>query len=411
VTIRNLAEAEAALLSFVPLVSQLTGKDTTLDRVWPLMELAGNPQDKLRVIHIAGTSGKTSTAYYMAAILTAAGAKTGLTVSPHVDNVLERVQINAHPLDEATFCNELGEFLDIVERAEQKPSYFELLYTFALWEFERQGVDYAVVETGIGGLHDATNVTRRSDKVCILTDIGHDHMHILGHSLTEIATQKIGIVHQGNTVFTYQPAPEVAFVYKEWCRSHGAVLNIVPEPSEPGFQRRNWNLAREVYNFICQRDNISQLGELELERTILTIIPGRMDIKKIGSKTLIMDGAHNYQKMDAFIESYHQLFPGSKPAVMLAFKQSKDYADAIDLVAELADHIILTTFNTTQDLPAKSAEPDELAKAFKNVGKDAEVIPDQVEAYRSLLVSPQNELVITGSFYLLSQIRNNKNLV
>lgn len=410
-TIRNLAEAEVALLPYMPLVSQLTGKDTTLNRVWPLMELAGNPQERLRVIHIAGTSGKTSTAYYMAALLTATGAKTGLTVSPHVDNVLERVQINGRPLDEATFCEDLGRFLDIVERAEQKPSYFELLYAFAIWEFARQGVDYAIVETGMGGLHDATNVARRPDKICILTDIGHDHMHILGRSLREIATQKVGIVHHKNTVFTYKPEPKVADVYRAWCQDHDAKLIEVPEPSGLGFQLRNWNLAREVYDFLVGKDNLSHLSESALEQTRHIVIPGRLDIKKLGDKTLVMDGAHNFQKMTAFVDDYHQLFPGSKPAVMLAFKESKDYTEAIELVADLADRIILTTFNTAQDLPAKSSNPNELAQAFKSAGKEVEIIPDQAEAYHSLLASPQSELVITGSFYLLSQIRNNKNLV
>ncbi|HMH31066.1 MAG TPA: bifunctional folylpolyglutamate synthase/dihydrofolate synthase, partial [Methylomirabilota bacterium] len=131
-TLHNIQEAESALLPYVPLVGQVKA-DTTLDRVWPLMELLGNPQDQLKTIHIAGTSGKTSTAYYMAALLAASGKKVGLTVSPHVDSVTERVQINGQPIPEELFCQELGEFLEIIEQAAQKPSYFELLYAFAIW--------------------------------------------------------------------------------------------------------------------------------------------------------------------------------------------------------------------------------------------------------------------------------------
>src|SRR5258708_5430662 len=111
-TLHNFQEAEAALQPYVPLVAQLTGKHTTLERVWPLMELLGNPQDQLKIIHIAGTSGKTSTAYYMAALLAASHQQVGLTVSPHVDSLLERVQIYGPPLTEEAFCAALGEFLD-----------------------------------------------------------------------------------------------------------------------------------------------------------------------------------------------------------------------------------------------------------------------------------------------------------
>src|SRR5271170_5393644 len=114
--ISTIEEAEAALLPYVPLVAQLTGKGTTLDRVIPLMALAGNPQDRLKTVHIAGTSGKTSTSYYMAALLRATGKKVGLTVSPHVDSLAERVQINGQPLSEEQFCKDLAEFLEIVDK-------------------------------------------------------------------------------------------------------------------------------------------------------------------------------------------------------------------------------------------------------------------------------------------------------
>ena len=171
--IRTIEEAEAALLPYVPLVAQLTGKATTLERaIIPLMALAGNPQDRLKTVHIAGTSGKTSTSYYIAALLGAAGKTVGLTVSPHVDSITERIQINGQPLPDAEFCQELETFLDIVKQAPQPPSYFELLYAFALWVFGRRHVDYAVIETGMGGLYDATNVATRADKVCVITDIG-----------------------------------------------------------------------------------------------------------------------------------------------------------------------------------------------------------------------------------------------
>ena len=181
--IRTIKDAEKALFPYIPLVAQLTGKDTTLERVKPLASLAGHPENQLKVIHIAGTSGKTSTAYYMAALLRAAGKNVGLTVSPHIDSITERVQINGRPLPDEQFCSELEQFLKIVKTAPQAPSFFELLYVFSLWVFARAKVDYAVVETGMGGLFDATNIVTRPDKICIITDIGLDHTHILGDTV------------------------------------------------------------------------------------------------------------------------------------------------------------------------------------------------------------------------------------
>src|SRR5665213_2882839 len=128
---KTFAEANKILSGFIP--TEDTGVYNT-DRIKMFMDYLGNPQDKLRVIHVAGTSGKTSTSYYAAALLQAAGKKVGLTVSPHVDEVNERVQINLVPLAEDIFCHELSEFLNIVESSHIAPSYFELLVAFAFWE-------------------------------------------------------------------------------------------------------------------------------------------------------------------------------------------------------------------------------------------------------------------------------------
>lgn len=422
VIIRNLEEANRALLPYVPLVAQLTGKDVTLERIVPLMALLGNPQDRLKVVHIAGTSGKTSTAYYIAALLNAAGQKTGLTVSPHIDSVAERVQIGGQPLPAAEFCEELGNFLDIIQDVQQPPSYFELLYAFALWVFARRGVDYAVVETGMGGLHDATNVTTRADKVCVITDIGFDHTHILGKTLSAIATQKLGIVHDRNHVFMYEQTEEVMAVSRQWSAQHRASLHPVSEPAEqqahqadltviPDYQRRNWLLAYYVYCYLEERDNLQHLTRQVLQETQQLQIPARMDIRQVGSKTLIMDGAHNTQKMVAFISSFQQLYPDSRPAIMLGLKQGKEYRELVPLLVPLASRVITTTFNTSQDLPVLSMNPEVLAQTFRDDGVDqAESIIDQRIAFQVLLAGPENLCIITGSFYLLSQIRHNEGL-
>lgn len=418
--IRSIADAERALLPFVPLVARLTGKDTTLERIMPLMDLLGNPEKGLKIIHIAGTSGKTSTAYYMAALLSTANKRVGLTVSPHVDSITERVQIEGKPISEIKFCTYLDEYLEIIKEAPERPSYFELLYAFSLWIFDREKVDYAVVETGMGGLYDATNVTTRPDKVCVITDIGFDHMHILGHTLPEIAYQKIGIVHKGNAVLTFTKSPEIMRVFNDRIKKVGATLYDTTEQAQrdklsvnitamPKYQQRNWLLACYTYTYLQNRDGLISLTRQALVKSQTIYIPGRMDVRELGGKIVVMDGAHNAQKMTMFLQSFNVLYPGIKPAILLAMKEGKEYCEVVPLISAAASRVILTTFQTSQDLPARSIDPDLLASEFGiNPTLPVRVIPDLKQAYEALLTSPDKICIITGSFYLLSQIRKIK---
>jgi dihydrofolate synthase/folylpolyglutamate synthase len=415
--IKTIEHAEAALLPYVPLVAELTGKDTTLHRIRPLMALLGNPQNSIKAIHIAGTSGKTSVAYYTAALLRASGKRVGLTVSPHVDSVTERIQINGEPLSEERFCSELAEFLQIVSTAQKKPSYFELLYAFAIWEFVRSSVEYAVVETGMGGLYDATNMIDREDKICVITDIGFDHMHVLGNTLPEITAQKIGIVHEHNPVMMYEQAPDIMDVVTKWTTLHHAPLHATTEKKEreiydgnlahmPAYQQRNWLLAYRVYIFTKRRDDLPALSKELLLKTQAIQVPGRMDAMTIQGKTLVMDGAHNGQKMSTFIATFEQRYPNQKPAVLISLKQGKEYTEVAPLIASFASSVIVTAFRTSQDLPAQSIAPAELAEAIRFAGNEhITVVADYQKALRVLLRKDEKLLVITGSFYLLSQIR------
>jgi dihydrofolate synthase/folylpolyglutamate synthase len=416
VTIKNLTEATRILRSYANRDPKAIGRNFTLERVYPLMEAAGNPQDRLKVVHIAGTSGKTSTAYFMAALLKASGKKIGTTVSPHVDSVTERIQINGVPISDGEFCGQLGEFIEIVERAGQHPSYFEMLYAFSLWVFERKKVDYAVLETGLGGLYDATNVAKRQDKVCVITDIGLDHTSILGNSLAEIATQKIGIVHERNAVFMYDQPAEVMEVVRKWTDEKQAALTIVEEQDPNGsgiadYQQRNWLLAYNVYWYLEKRDNLKHLTRQVLEKTREVQVPGRMDVRSVKGKIIVMDGAHNRQKMETFIDSFRKLYPGIKPAILLAMKRTKDHDDIAPILVPFASRFVVTSFDSSQDNKLMSTDPELIADTLRNAGaRSVAVFPDQEKAFKALLDSPENVCVITGSFYLLGLIRNNEHL-
>lgn len=410
--IKNFVEAHEVLHTFY----NAPGTSTyTLDRMRVLMDYLGNPQDSLKVIHVAGTSGKTSTVYYAVALLEATGANVGMTVSPHVDEVNERVQINHTPLPEAAFCKALGEFTDIVEGSGVTPSYFELLVAFAYWEFARQKVDYVVVEVGLGGLLDATNVISREDKLCIITDIGLDHTNVLGSTLTEIATQKAGIIQTRNHVFAYSQSQEIDRVLMRAAHKRQATLHRITavneryyQPSLPLFQRRNLYLAEQAVNYVLVRDGKPRLTPEQIQKAAAVHIPARMELFRLGSKTLIIDGSHNSQKLRVLAASVRIKFPDQPIAALTAFVEGQDerWQRGVDVLTTLADRLIITSFKAEQDVPKASVRPATIAAYCRAISYAAVTVSPQPEAaFAALLQQPEPILLVTGSFYLLNHIR------
>lgn len=402
------------LAGHVPSLNAFVGGAYKLDRMERLMATLGNPQDSYKTIHVAGTSGKTSTSYYIAAILKAVGQKAGLTVSPHIDAVNERVQINLQPLAEEKFCHQFNIFMELVERIDIKPTYFELLVGFAFWQFAEDKVDYAVIEVGRGGLLDATNVINSSDKVCVITDIGLDHTVVLGRTLGAIAAQKAGIIQKGNQVIMYRQSPEVMDVIQKTVYQRGGKLTSL-EPMAPGetnllpiYQQHNYQLAYAASQYVRARDDLPRLSPPAIETTMLTYIPARMEIVERGGKSIIMDGAHNAQKMQALASSIKAKYDGQKIATLLALMKSEDFAARTDLapITALSNHLILTSFSGEQDLPKVSVDPKKVAAHCRQMGfNDIAVIKDPEAAYEALLKRPEPILLITGSFYLMNHIR------
>ena len=408
--IKSIAQAQKQLQPYVPLTAKLTGKDITLERMWPLLNAVGNPQNRLRAVHLAGTSGKTSTAYYIAALLQASGKRVGLSVSPNVLSVTERVQLNGQPISETEFCGELGEFLDLVQSNGQNPTYFELMTAFVIWVFDRKGLEYVVIETGLGGLHDATNVLQRSDKTCMITDIGFDHTEVLGTSLASITQQKAGIIHDQNSVIMYKQSQTVMDVVGAAVVEKNAELHVVDAKPEPhnhlkGYQQRNWQLAFSAYEFMRISDGLKQLSQEDLQHSQQVFIPGRMEVHKYNSKTLVLDGAHNSQKMQALADTLRQIYPNVQPAVLVALKDGKDATDIIRILSKLSNRVIVTSFNAVQDLPVRSMDAQRLAKSFQQAGTNATEITDQSQALAQLTNGPEQVCVATGSLYLIGQLK------
>ncbi len=394
---------------------EVPGSNTyTLDRMRSLVKYLDNPQEKLKIVHIAGTSGKSSTAYYTAALLQASGANVGLSVSPHVVSLSERAQINRTMLPEADFCEALGEFMDLVLSSGVKPSYFETMVAFAFWLFARNKLDYAVIEVGLGGLLDGTNVIARPDKVCIITDIGFDHTNVLGDSLAKIATQKAGIIQPHNHVFIYKQADEVMQVVREASKRQTATLYEVTQADEPAitelrlplFQQRNFFLAEQTVNYVLQRDGIAPLQAAQIKAAAETHIPSRMDVFQVNGKTLVVDGAHNEQKMKTLLESMRARFGNQPVAALVAFVSARDnrWQRALNLLSDYT--LDITAFNQEpDDMPKSFIPPQEIAAYLARQGKTCSIEPDLAKAYRNLLQHPEPILLITGSLYLYSGIR------
>lgn len=410
-------EATTYLNSFIPLEKKLIypGKYGLL-RTKYLLSLCGNPQEKVKVIHIAGTSGKGSTASIISAALVGQGFKVGLSLSPHVIDLRERFQINDEFVTFNDVVDILNTLLEPIKQTEEskhgKPTYFEIMTALTFLLFHKKGVDYAVIETGLGGTYDATNVVASGNKVAVITKIGHDHMEILGKTLPKIAAQKAGIIQKKNKVFVIDQTESVKKVIARRAYTQNGQLEIVTinpkiQTSLPGsFQQENASLAVKVVQYVSKRDEWTLDGE-KMAHSLQNIhIPGRMQLLSIGGKSVILDGAHNPQKMSALITSLKELYPNQKLDFLVALKKGKDYRNTLKYILPRANSIICTKFLlNTQGFPIQAEEPAKLLSTIERAGyKSATVIENPHEALKHSLKHNKNPLIITGSFYLVSEL-------
>lgn len=414
-----------------------------IKRANSLMYLLGNPQDKLKVVHIAGTSGKGSTAYLISHLLNKAYAfKTGLTVSPHIINVRERVQLNNGFISEGMFVKNLNQIYPALEKAESlgygPVSYFETITALAFYTFYKEKVDYSVVETGMGGEFDATNTVSREDKICVLTKVGFDHTQHLGNTLEKIALTKSGIIQNKNLVVTYLQNEKVNNVLIKKAKQKNAILKFLDfkklvqniklsetstkfdflfqdlnlknlEISLVGkFQAENSGLALSIIYLLSQRDNFLFLPEETKKQLKLSFFPGRMEYLKINKRKVVLDGAHNYQKMQALKTSLVKIYPGKKLDFLVAFKEGKDFEKMLKLIFPIAKSITITTFgNHQQDFFHSSVNVKEVEKICQNNNfKNLQILEDLKVAINKLTLKKDEEiLVITGSLYLVAQAK------
>ncbi len=440
--VENFLEAKRYLSAHIPKnPKNIFQGSLGLKRIKSLLLLIDNPQDKLKVIHIAGTSGKSSTSYLLSLLLSCVGKKTGLFISPHIINIRERISINNKFISEIQFVKALNEIIPFIERVEKTelgtPTYFEILTVLAFYFFRKEKVDYAVIETGIGGLQDGTNVVNNTNKVCIITKLGMDHTEILGKTLTEITKQKAGIITKNAIVITPKQESTASSIIKNSAKNNGAKLFILnPEINYKDikenrgktvftfdflkthlshvslgllgkYQAENCSLALATFTLLCTRD-----GFIIDEKKIRNILEqanffGRMSRYRIAGKNVIIDGAHNEQKMESLIQTVSQLYPGEKFNFLLAFKSTKDFIPLLRLISPLAASITITSFKMkAQDWSCTSKKPEIIAEALSQIGfSNYRVVVNPQEALEQLLNKrDKTDIIITGSFYLISEL-------
>lgn len=411
-----------------------------LKRTQYLLKCLGSPQNQLRIIHVAGTSGKGSTSYLISLMLKSLGFRVGLHLSPHLHDVRERLQIDNRLISQEKFVYYLNRLLPAIETVKNttlgSPTYFEILVALAFYGFVGEHVDYAVVETGMGGLYDATNTVERKDKLVVLTKIGLDHTRILGNTIGKIALQKAEIIQSSNTVVSLWQRKSARLVIEEVAQKRGAEVRFVKK--DKNFKHMQTNTEGTVFDFAFHDKKISGVrlgltGSHQAENcalalaaiyllskrdgftfnvsTIKAILPharfaGRLEVVKKGGKTIIIDVAHNPQKMATFIKNLKMLFPHNTFDFLIAFKKDKDYMQMLKYIVPVAQNITVTSFFVDrQDLIHLSQDPEEVGEAISDLQyNNYEVVRDPRSALTHALSSARTLLVITGSVYFVGEI-------
>lgn len=386
-------------------------KHNRLVYVAHILETIGSPQNQIPAIHIAGTSGKGSTAYYATSLLNRAGYTTGTLVSPHIASVAERSLINGQPLPEQEYLHYFQKFTDFYEANELHLSYFEFLTIFSFWLFKEIGVDYIIIEVGIGGRLDTTNVIFRSPTVRVITDIGLDHTELLGNTLTEITQEKAGIVHQNDLVVMNRQTPDVEVaVQQQTDAQHAQLLITSPIIDDflkilPDFQQRNWTLAYRAVEKRLALDKKPPLPKKALKKSVHITIPGRLEKRNVDGVNIIFDVAHNPQKIRALIDSLRKLYPDKKPIFVVAFGQNKhsSLAESLAIIDSLAQLTYATTFSANYGKNHRNVPPE----IIRHVMKSAVEIEYNTDKALAKAIKKARQLgtyvVVTGSFYLVSE--------
>lgn len=404
------------------------GKKKSQDRMKFLMNELGNPQDSLSFIHVVGTNGKGSTSAFIQSILREAGYNVGLYTSPHLEKVNERIRINNDFISDEEFIALSEKVYPAVLKTETETREnlhaFEILTAVAFLFYAQRSVDAVILEAGIGGRLDATNVINDS-LVSVITSIGLDHVKVLGDTPEKIATEKVGIVKPNGNLVTFDAPDSLKDIFQKKCLEQKAIYTPVDSSA---LAVKEITLDKQRFDY-KQYQNlvIRMLGEHQVRNAVLavealtvlqekgfwvseeelraglekTFWAGRFE--KISDHPLaFLDGAHNSHAVEVLVSNIRTWFPGKKVTFILGMMEDKDYSKMIELVFPLADK-----FLTLAPDSERALESQDLAAMLREKGFNTTTLSTPKDALHYIHEEAKSDelVVIFGSLYLVGNIK------
>jgi len=419
-----------------------------LARMRELLDRLGNPHQAMPVIHVAGTKGKGSTAAMLGAVLSASGYRTGVFTSPHLDRLEERIAIDGQPCSAAELADLVDELLPAVEAMDEAagqydppedgPTYFELVTAMAMLHFARRKVEAAVLEVGLGGRLDSTNVCR--PLVSVITSISFDHTRQLGNTLESIAREKAGIVKPGVPVVSGVLDPAPRQVIREICRREACRLvelgvdfgfdyhpprrlELAPATGTIDFWHKGQggehdcrDLALSLLGHhqaanaavaLAVLAEVRQTGWRVPERAIRVGLaelewPARLELVA-RRPAIVLDSAHNPASIEALTRVLDESFSAPRRLLVFATTHDKDVRGMLSRLLPKFDHVILTRYVSNP----RAVPPEELAAVAESIGRPCRVCRDPAHAWEqvSTLARPEDLICVTGSFFIVAEIR------
>ncbi len=356
-----------------------------------------------RFIHVAGTNGKGSTCALIESVCRASGRRTGLYTSPHLVSLRERFRLDGELISEAELCDALHRVRKLVSEWEPHPTFFEIVTVLALEWFQRKGAECVVLETGMGGRLDATNVV--TPVVSVLTSVGLDHQQYLGTTLAQIAAEKAGILKSGVPAVSAPQPQEVLEVFERVALEKGTRLRVVSAPWSEGpvglagaVQRWNASLA------------VAALAAAGLEPGAEALRSGLAQVHWPGrfqrlAADLIVDGAHNPAAALALVETWHELFPGEKASLIFGALQDKDAGLVLRLLAPITGELILVPVQSPRSFDLRQLRRLAAESVRQEGGALAPEVFEATDVASALARSSKGRRrLVAGSLYLVGEV-------
>ncbi len=395
------------------------GQKPGLERIRRLLGKLGNPQNQLKFVHIAGSNGKGSTAAMLASVLSAAGLNTGLYTSPHLWDFRERFQVNSAPISQGELVELTAQVLDQAEDETE----FELMTAIGMLHFLRSKCDLVVLETGLGGRLDSTNVIP-APEAAVITHIGLEHTELLGDTIEKIAEEKAGIIKPGCGVVLYEQGCSIYSLFEYLCHSLHSGLRLTVEPVV-----LSAGLEGQTFTY---RDkgpyHISLLGEYQVHNAAVVLDtvevlrrrgwnipedavvqgldrarwPGRMELVR-RAPDVILDGGHNPQCMEALARALGELYPEKKLVFLTGVLADKNWSAMVGELLPLAKEFVAITPDSPRAMPAR-----DLAEYMENQGVKAvscETVQEGVDRAMEA-AGPEGAVCVCGSLYIIGEARH-----